>query len=634
MLGSKASRTFWGVLLRNFFTVLTAFFILRLSFFIFHRQNYLENSLAEVIAAFVRGFRFDAAAAAIINAPYLFFSLVPFSIYRRTFYQRFLKIVFLSGNLFFLGFEVSDIAYHNFTGSRMTADIFLLRHEVAEQSGQLVFHYWYLFLLFSFLAALLWKGSTQLAERCTGSVWGRSVTRILVVFLVVVLGRGGFQMKVLKPLHAFESGDQEIGILSLNTSFAIVKSRWGSSLEPLRFFESDLEVAEILKQPSFPFRIWNPKQNVVVIILESFATEFWGVKDPVTQQSWTPFLDTLAERGVFFRNNFANGRRSIEALPSVLFGVPSLMSTPLAKSNFQGNQWIGLGHLLEKEGYHTSFFHGAKTGTMYFDAISQLAGIRDYYPLERYPSNRKDFDGNWGIYDEPFLQFMAAELSKHPRPFFSTVFTISTHQPYLVPKAYRETLPRGPLKIHQSVRYVDQALEKFFKAIEHTEWYRDTLFVMTGDHTQESKSLNYDTELGRYMVPMLMFHPKGRIPAVDATRITQHVDIFPSILDYVGIRMDRRPLFGRSVFSTNNGEAEIHSNGIYWLVNQKDVLQMDPAGNEMLVKFAGEKTKFRLAEGLDPQTQRLRSLRLKAYRQHFNNGLLKNSFYRASPERQ
>ncbi len=307
--------------------------------------------------------------------------------------------------------------------------------------------------------------------------------------------------------------------------------------------------------------------------------------------------------------------------------IPSLMSTPLARSGFEGNRWRGLGHLGEA-GYHTSFFHGAPRGTMYFDAIARMAGMRDYYPLERYPQElqERDFDGHWGLYDEPFLRFALERMSTHPEPFLSTIFTISTHQPYRVPPEYREILPEGELEIHQSVRYVDRAVEAFFAEARKQPWYGNTVFVITGDHTQASRSLHYDTLLGRYMVPLLLYHPGGALPEVSGDRITQHADILPTVLDLVGLEPSRLPRFGRSVFSSALGEAVLHGNGTYWLVRPEGVVERDPSGEERIFRYEGHTTRAEPVE-LPTATRETLVRRLRAHIQHHHNGLLTNGFF-------
>ena len=346
----------------------------------------------------------------------------------------------------------------------------------------------------------------------------------------------------------------------------------------------------------------------------------------MTTRGLPPFLDELSKKGLLFKNNFANGRRSIEALPSILFGIPSLMDIVVAKSAYQSNKWYGLGTVFKEAGYHTSFFHGAKKGTMYFDAISSMAGIENYYPLERYPNHKEDFDGHWGIYDELFLQYMVSELGSYAEPFFSVVFTISTHQPYQVPPDKLGVFPKGGLDIHESIGYVDYSVRKFFEEAKSKSWYENTLFVITADHTQMSASQHYNSTLGRYMVPLLFYYPGKKLDHKDLDRVTHHADIFPSILDFTGIKSPRL-LFGRSVFDTQQeGEALFYLNGSFWIVQKDYFLQfIEATGKSYLYEFYDRVQKNPIHNN-DKKHQEL-LLRLKAYIQYHRDGLIKNSLY-------
>src|SRR5690606_14279042 len=137
--------------------------------------------------------------------------------------------------------------------------------------------------------------------------------------------------------------------------------------------------------------------------------------------------------------------------------------------------------LLGEKGYETAFFHGAPNGSMGFSAYMQLAGIKNYYGKNEY-NNDDDFDGIWGIWDEPFMQFMAKKLDTFKQPFFSSFFSLSSHHPFKVPEHYAGKFPKGQLPLHEPIGYVDNALRQFFNTASKSEWYKNTLFVIVADH--------------------------------------------------------------------------------------------------------------------------------------------------------
>ncbi len=620
-----SGRTTEGLLLRRLLLVLALYSVLRLVFLAAHPELFAESSLGAVASAFGRGVRFDLSALAYTNLPFILLSLAPAAWQMRRGYQWLLGTVFVVTNSAALILMTGDIVYFDFTGSRLTFDLLDMKAEATNQLDQLLLNYAPFTALGLGLIAMLMvlfprAGRSPLVAR---RWWAAAASGILIVGLTVVAARGGVQKKVLKPLHAFVGGEHGPGILALNSMFTLIQSPLTQMIEPVAFFPSDADAEAVLRAPFGITERPATPQNVVLIILESFGTEFWGAAG--STDGLTPFLDSLVPQGRFFAHNFANGRRSIDALPSILLGVPLLMSRSIALSPYQGNQWVGLGHLMDEAGYHTSMFHGAPKGTMYFDAIAQMAGVRDFHSLERYPEalQERDFDGHWGLFDEPFLQHFATTLTTVPTPFFSSAFTISTHQPFRVPVRYLDSLPAGTTEIHRSVRYVDQSLSRFFATARQQPWYDNTLFIITGDHTQSDRSPAYDTFLGRYMTPLLLFHPTQQLPAVDPERITQHVDILPTILDYAGVEPGELPRFGRSLFSPAPGEAILQSNGTYWLVRREGVVQRDPDGRESAFPYLGPATTATGAAVSGPFASRLH-----AHVQHFNNSMLGNSFYR------
>jgi glucan phosphoethanolaminetransferase (alkaline phosphatase superfamily) len=534
-----------------------------------------------------------------------------------------------------------DAEYYKFTGHRMNLDVLFFKSEAVEQLDQFLIHYWHLFGLAGIAFFALYRffptplSSPRHAVPPTLSTWQRTAQAGSLMFVglfVLLFGvRGGFQPKPLQPIHAYSSGaSPELGVLTLNSSFTLLKTRRGVALKPVHFFSSTADVFSQLKQKKKSSRrpaAWrdgSQKQNVVILVLESFGAEFWGSVNH--GRGFTPFLDELAKQGALFKNNYANGRRSIDALPAIFFGVPSFVPTPIVKTNYYANRWNGLGHIAKRAGVHASFFHGAPKGTMYFDAIAAMAGFDNYYPLESYP-NPKDFDGHWGIYDEPFLQFAVNKINEQPQPFLSTVFTISSHQPYHIPPQYADVIPRGRMQIHQSIGYVDYALKRFFEEARKQPWYENTLFIITGDHTQMSESELKETNVGRHQVPLLLFHPAKKLSEVNTQRVTHHSDILPTILDFWGIDNEPYLLFGRSVFDpTQQGEAVFYTFGGYWLVRESYFLHFSDQDHRGTLYASAD------AQQLHPilNQESLRGSmegRMKLYIQYYNNSLIQNNLY-------
>jgi Sulfatase len=602
----------------------------RLLFLAFNFRSYQTASLHEILLAFAVGMRFDVASICRTNGPFILLSMLPFAFVEKPAYQRFLKIVFLLSNAPFLIINVVDYEYFKFTGQRSSLSLLDVSADIPAQIGQLSFHYWYLLtisLLFVCGLFLLFRdGPSASATERNKPPWVPVASEILILLIVIALaivgGRGGWQRRRFTPALAEINDKENLSQLALNSTYTLINSQTkcdASSRSKIHYFATD----EALKRQFPPNRVsgrtvGKPLDNIVIIIVESLSSEYTGMGN--LHHGYTPFLDSLAKKGGFFEKSFADGRRSIDAPPSILAGLPHLKDETFYCTQFK--QLHGLGSILKQHGYNTSFFHGGRNGTMSFDVFSRRMGFDSYYGLNEYPKP-DDSDGIWGIYDEPFLQFMARELSRRREPFASVVFTLSTHNPYKIPAQYAGKFPKGDLPIDETVAYFDYSLEKFFATAEKMPWYKNTLFIITGDHigpgTSSARMLDY------YRVPIVFFHPGGKLPQVNRQRIVQHVDIEPSVLDYLGIANAPVLPFGHSIFDPSyDGLALGQKAGNYWIA----------AGNYYLESRLNESNRLFRMDNLDTaltgNEKMLSSLqdKLKAYVQWFNNGLAEDNLYR------
>ncbi|TPE43297.1 LTA synthase family protein [Pontibacter mangrovi] len=613
------------LMLRRLGLLLLLYTLLRLIFLIFNYQEFSEAGAGEVLLAFVHGLRFDVAAILIINSFFILLSLQPIGNALHPLYQRLLKWVFILGNAPFIALAVVDVEFFKFIGRRTSNELLSITGDITDQVGQLLGYYWYLALGFVLLVYGFARTYPKLREPAfiTGNVWLRSLRLLLVAGLVVFGIRGGLQLKPLRPSHAFVLEPASLGHLTLNSPFTLIKGIGKTNLEKKHYFNSDEELLQALQFN--PQKYAHPaaapaKQNVVIIILESFAAEYVGALN--NGQGYTPFLDSLAQEGLLFRNAFANGRKSIESLPSILAGVPSLMPEPFITSPYQANKLYGLGTLLQEAGYQTAMFHGAANGSMGFNDFARRAGVAQYYGMDEYLDElrSRDFDGQWGIFDEPYLQYVAQQLTEFQQPFMAALFTLSSHQPYTIPAQHKGRFPKGELEIHESIGYADYALRRFFATASRQPWYQNTLFILTADHTQKSINPAYQSELGHFRVPLLLFHPGKRLQRINPEKITQHADIPATVIDYLHLPTDRLLPFGHSVLdSANQGQAIYFNGNDYVLVQPETVTKLQPDDELQYYTFPD------LAPAPSPAPEAGNNL--KAQVQYFRNRMTDNTLY-------
>jgi phosphoglycerol transferase MdoB-like AlkP superfamily enzyme len=605
----------------------------RLIFLAFNFDSFRNLTAPDILGAFLVGLRFDVAAICLINSVFILLSLLPGPFLQSPKYQRFLKYFFAVTNAPFLLVNVIDAEYFKFVGQRSTLSVLDMRADVPIQAGQLAFHYWHIIALAGVLIFFLfyWQPkveglSTAEWRRRGWRAWARAFAILLaVVPLAVYGGRGGWQPKALSPAHAHVFDASILAHLALNSSYTFMRSGRscdGDALARVRYFETEDELKKELDgdrpQPGLKS---SSRDNVVIVIVESLSLEYMGAGG--SNRGYTPFLDSLARKGFFFKNNFAGARRSIDSILPILAGLPYLSNSTFSCALTKDIH--GLGSVLKERGYQTSFFHGGHNGTMYFDVLSRRMGFDRYYGLNEYPS-REDYDGVWGVYDEPFLQFAARELAQSQEPFASVIFTLSSHNPYKIPASYRGVFPSGGLAIHEAIGYADHALRKFFEAAEKSSWYKNTLFIVTGDHTERTDR-PFRNLIDTYRVPLIFFHPGRKLPPADVSRITQHMDIAPSVIDWLGISTKRRLPFGHSVFGpAEQAVAVSQVDGTYWLAHGNYYLEYRLDGPSKLFDVASDPMLASPVKDKPDVKQRLEK-KLRAYIQAFNNGLVENRLY-------
>ncbi|MBY0517148.1 MAG: LTA synthase family protein [Bacteriovoracaceae bacterium] len=536
--------------LKQFFirmaTLMCLYSVLRLAFLLINQDQYSTHSAGTLFLSHLYGLRFDLAALAWINAVFLFFTLIPAK------FEKIERALFLLVNGAFIGGSIADLEIFRFNGKRISMEFYTtLGEDFWQQLGQVLAYYWPLTLLTVFVFVVVWwldqKISQNLSERKISLKYGIPLLLFLLGSSFVAI-RGGLQFKSIHVQSAFIQGENELGHLVLNSPYHFLRTFSTPRAAKIAWF-SDVDLktklTELHSQSSYP---GHKNQNVILIILESFSLEY-------IEEGYAPFLKELSRKGLLFPKHFANGRRSIEVLSSLFDGVPSVQEVPFSKSNAQGMKLSGVATKLKNAKYSTAFFHGAARGSMGFEAYSLSHGIEKYYSREDYAGEEKDFDGQWGIYDGPYLKFAIKKMSELKKPFFVGVFTLSSHQPYAIPKEFKGKFPKGSLEIHESIGYVDQMLREFFEEAQKQEWYNETLFVLTADHTQKLEKTKFLNSLGQYRVPLILFHPKIQFDKKLAHKVTEHIDLPVTILDFLDVDELGLCAMGESIFSPGEGKA-------------------------------------------------------------------------------
>ena len=412
-----------------FYRVLLAFLfysIARLGFFLYNYKLLKVDSVSEYISLAYHGLVFDTTAILYVNGLFILLSILPFWINTSKKYQIFLFWVYFISNAVAYATNFIDFIYYRFTYTRTTIAILdIAKNETNKGSlfSRFIVDYWHVYALF-FILLFFWiylykKVKVAQTQIIISKIkyLAYSIIGLLVIATMAIGGIRGDFKKSTRPINMIDANryvtkPQHADIV-LNTPFALIRTMNTNSFKKINLV-SEEQINNTI-QPIKQYKN-NPltKPNIVVIITESMGREYLGAFNKnyaiPDYKSYTPFLDSLAQQSLIFTNAFANGSKSIHGMSSVIAGIPSFRdaftSSPYPKQKIQS-----LVSTLQELGYDTSFFHGAANGSMGFLGFGNILGYDHYYGRTEF-NNDKEFDGSWGIWDEPFMQFMKQELDK------------------------------------------------------------------------------------------------------------------------------------------------------------------------------------------------------------------------------
>lgn len=571
----------------NMLLVMAAYSLSRVCFFLVNLPLFPNVTFAHFMEMMGGGVRFDLTAVLYLSSLYLLLTLFPLpNAWRRnTVYQQVARWTLIVPNIIGLVLNCVDMIYVRFTYRRTSmtfVDEFQHDGNILSIFLQGMVQYWYVTLIGCGLIALLVWGIRKVDVR-EEKGWlyylRESGVFVVSVYFIVIGIRGGFgaytRPITLSNALQYTNTPQE-SMVVLNTPFSIMRSSDSQTYQHPDWFSSD--ELEHIYSPLHPALQdgFGGGDNVVVIILESFSKEYIGFYNKGRAdgyEGYTPFLDSLIGQSVTYTHSFASGRKSIDAMPSVLSSIPMLIE-PYIVTPYSTNAIQSIASCLNGKGYTTAFFHGAPNGSMGFQAYARAAGFQAYYGMDEYDGPAA-FDGTWAIWDEEFLQYYARTMDGMQEPFMTAVFTASSHHPFKVPERYEGRFPMGTQPIHQCIGYSDNALREFFRYAQHQPWYNHTLFVLTADHTNEPTLPEYATAKGLFEVPIVFYYP-GRSAQVDSQIVMSQTDIMPEILEWLGYDQPYFA-FGQSTICRDAATncAVCYNSGCYQLLTDSLILQFD-----------------------------------------------------------
>jgi phosphoglycerol transferase MdoB-like AlkP superfamily enzyme len=570
----------------------------------------------EYVYAHLVGIYFDIPVVALIYLPVWIWV-----VYGDSWRQQFPivnRILFVISSMVVLIFNGIDTGYSQVTAKRSGFELFDTLGDDANRFAPYLTDNWYIILGLAAMGYLIFRWVPVRGQYPDINFRARPLRGLVATAafggLWLLSFRGGFQLRPLRAIDASNFVQPEIAPLVTSTPLQIISTWQRNGLPDFEFeiqFPTNSTVTSDPKNSRAhqwlfdssttltPFPMSRTlgggwvQPNIVFIVVESLARDYTGFGNG---KPFTPFLDKIAAdpQTIQFPYCFANGTKSIEMVPSIFCGMPSLMSEFYVTSAYANNK-VNNAYQLAK-GYKTAFFHGSNNGTMGFQSFLKQTGLQQYHGIDQYPSDlyNRDFDGNWGIFDEPYLQHFSNCLDtlNNPNiPFFASVFTLSSHHPYTIPAPYLNKLPGSPGTVQHTIAYADIALQKFLQTASTKPWFKNTVFVITGDHTSHSDKEYFYSQSGHYEVPFLIYAPgidikhineklSGREAIINsaAQKTLSQCDIIPTLWNLLGANNPRLG-FGRSAFDPSYKGYSTHiDKDLYYIIQYPFVLALNQQG--------------------------------------------------------
>ncbi|SHM66547.1 Phosphoglycerol transferase MdoB [Chryseobacterium carnipullorum] len=549
------------VLLYRIFLAYVFYQIARLLFWYFNKELIKVDSVSDYFNLAFHGTAFDTTAILYVNALFILLSLVPVVINTKKGYQKVLFWLYFITNGIAYAMNFGDFIYYKFSQARLTSTALdVAKHEsnvfkvFTVSLGQHPFVLiWFVVLmaLWIFLYKRIKITEQKPLKLVPYFIWS---VIVLCGTIVLVIGgiRGDFKHST-RPINLVDANRFVVnplqGNIVLNSTFSFFRTLGTNNFKEVHFVDEKYITDNVQPYKIYDRKVEN-RPNIVIFIVESFGREYSGAfnkdKNIKGYVSYTPFIDSLAGQSLIFPNTFANGRQSIHGMSSVLAGIPSL--TDAFTSSPYSNQKIqSIVSVCNDLGYDTSFYHGAPNGSMGFLGFGNILGFKHYFGKNEY-NHDEDFDGMWAIWDEPFLQYFAKNVGKK-QPFMATVFTASSHHPFKIPEKYNGKFKKGTIEMHEPIQYTDYAIKKYFETAKKQPWFNNTIFVFTGDHTNQVAYGEYEKAMNRFAVPLILYSPNPDYHLQGVNPETaQQIDIYPTLADLIGYNKLIRS-WGRSVVS-------------------------------------------------------------------------------------
>jgi phosphoglycerol transferase MdoB-like AlkP superfamily enzyme len=548
------------------FILWTLLFLSVFRFLFLLRHQHLAYGLPanELFNSFLRGIRFDFVIVGYIILPFLFVSFLPYIGFQYSRLSRRLSqiILYIIFAIVFL-LSLIDIEYFGEFGDHLGVwfysyfDSFDIIWYTVTESFPV---FWYVLgwiLLTGLFVIIAGRFNRLFTTNSRGNVINNFIYFVILTALIALGMRGGASLAPLDWGEAYHSNYYFANELSLNGTFTLSKNLYEyyddvSRHNPsrYRFYDFDkalntvqnavvapndslIEPEKSLKRLSSYSKVDANKQNVVIIMLESWSAGFIGALGGAPSAS--PFFDSLAEKGILFENFYASGLRTNRGLLSVLCSFPSLPGRTVMKLYGSAHPFMSIADILKEHGYESYFIYGGDLGFDNMGGFFRMKGFENFVGIDDFKN--ADVLNKWGVPDHIVFEKANEIFSESgPEPFLGVILTLSNHKPFVLPDNSMKPFPPD-VQYYDHLNafyYSDWALGHFFDLAQSEDYFANTIFVLVSDHGQVMR--HPEEILKNFRIASLIYCP-GRedIKPRRIKTIAGQVDLLPTILGLLAL---------------------------------------------------------------------------------------------------
>jgi len=583
---------------------------------VFYFRNYPavldEVETTELLTAFLTGFRFDASVVSYSLILVLSLYIIVFII--KIFYdisnKIYIGLIILHNSLLFiiLLIQVIDIEYFRTFGFHISFRDFQYL-DSPEVYGTAASDYpltaYMLFLvsaIIMFVFFLIKLKKLLIFERTAANIISGLINIVILAGLLIIGARGGISISNLNWGSSVFSDNDILNQSALNGVFTIGKSydlyKKSKNLKTVDLAKNANINEEILKSlilKGEKYEKVNSKNafrritftnaerrdlNVVLILLEGWMFEY--VNKEIENREITPFFNGLSEKGIFFTNCYSTGTRSNKGIESVICSVPCQYGISALKRIEGRKSFFSIPAILKGRNYYNSFIYG---GDPEFD---NMKGFLKINGIDNFIGNKdikaEEISSKWGSFDEDTFRKALNEMDNFPKPFFTLIFTLSSHEPFDLPDSFERkfsgSAERG--EYINSLAYSDNSLKVFFEEFSGKPYFSDTVFLLLSDHGRNRhKNIPMDRE--KFHIPFLIYseNPAVKDKAGKISKLCSQTDVLPVLMGILGGEYENAS-WGKDILNTTEAGYAYLTDGDRVGIIINDTLTTQSPGREVL----------------------------------------------------